>query len=270
MVLPCSCIPLCPAGEENQHPRALPAAGGALPGPPPPACPAAPRHGGRAASAPASISPLSVPTSFLSLCPRSVHVLPSPRVLGDFLLGAGKGSPSSAASALPPSPNLPGCAGRGVLAAGKGEPAACAAPPPPQNDASRCQGDPNIGGSSESHKKSVGLIRAWLPPRGAWDGGEQPGARGEDLVPASHPKPLPSMGGMLSRACRGAREERGLLRGQELCAIATAFWGGGGVAGGAGMPRRAPCPGTLGTQRADPGAPSLPSPLQTWAPPAPA
>lgn len=123
------------------HPQAVLAAGGALPGPPPPACPAAPRHGGCAA--PASISPLSVPTSFLSLCPCSVHVLsfppPCPR-------GFSLGSPGSASSALVPSPNLPGCAGRGVLAAAEGEPAACAAPPQPQNNACRCQGDPNIFG----------------------------------------------------------------------------------------------------------------------------
>lgn len=154
VLLPCACIPLCPAEEENQHPQAVLAAGGALPGPPPPACPAAPRHGGRAAPAPASISPLSVPTSFLSLCPRSVHVLsslppPCPR-------GFSLGSPGSASSALVPSPNLPGCAERGGAGCCRRGACSLCCPPNPRTMPPDARETPiSLGGGAQKAIKNL-------------------------------------------------------------------------------------------------------------------
>lgn len=187
------------------------------------------------------VCPHILPLAVSSFSPRPFLPPPTPCPRGFSL-----GSPGSASSALVPSPNLPGCAGRGVLAAAEGEPAACAAPPQPQNNACRCQGDPNIfgGGAQEAIKNLQGCSEPGCPLEGRGMGESSRARRGKTSCPLPTPTSTEHGGGCSAGHVGREREERGLLRGQELCVIATAFLGRpGGGAGDAGMPRRAPCPG---------------------------
>lgn len=125
--------------------------------------------------------------------------------------GFSLGSPGSASSALVPSPNLPGCAERGGAGCCRRGACSLCCPPNPRTMPPDVRETPISlgGGGSESHKKSAGMIRAWLPPQGVRDGGEQPGTQGEDLVPASHPNLHRAWGGDAQQGTWGGNGRSG-------------------------------------------------------------
>lgn len=202
MLLPCACIPLCTPrpcwqlGGLCLAPRPLPAppllaTGAALRLRLHPSHPCLSPH-------PSSRCVLVQSTSFPSP--------PPPRVLGDFLLGP-QAAPAQPWCRLQTSP---AARGEGCWLLPKGSLQPVLPPPNPRTMPADARETPiSLGGGSGSHKKSAGMLRAWLPPRGARDGGEQPGTQGEDLVPASHPNLHRAWGGDAQQGTWGGNGRSG-------------------------------------------------------------